>query len=77
MARILVDAKADLNLTSANGTPPIVVATTNNHIELALFLLEKGADPNAADRFWKRSPLYAAGPNRGSSTSLSRTARTS
>jgi ankyrin repeat protein len=60
MARILVDAKANLNLASANGTPPIVVAITNNHIELALFLLEKGADPNAADRFWKRYPLYAA-----------------
>src|SRR5437762_10824217 len=28
MARILVDAKADLNLSSANGTPPIVVAIT-------------------------------------------------
>ena len=60
MTRILTDAKADLNLPSANGTAPIVTATANNHIELALFLLDKGADPNATDRFWKRSPLYAA-----------------
>jgi ankyrin len=60
MARILVDAKADVNLPSANGSPAIVVAITNNHIQLALFLLEKGADPNAADKFWKRTPLYAA-----------------
>lgn len=60
MARILVDAKADLERPSANGTRPLVVATTNNHIELALYLLEKGADPNASDNFWKRTPLFAA-----------------
>jgi ankyrin repeat protein len=60
IASILVDAKADLNLPSANGSTPLVVAITNNHIQLAMFLLEKGADPNAADRFWKRTPLYAA-----------------
>jgi len=60
MARILVDAKADVNRPSANGTPPIVVAITNNHIELAMFLLDRGADPNASDRFYKRTPLFAA-----------------
>ena len=60
MARILLDAKADINLPSANGTPPIVVAITNNHIQLAMMLLERGANPNLADRFWKRAPLYAA-----------------
>ena len=60
MARILLDAKADINRPSANGTPPIVVAITNNHIELAMLLLERGANPNAADRFYKRTPLYAA-----------------
>src|SRR6266699_62921 len=60
MARILVDAKADMERPSANGTRPLVVAITNNHIELALFLLEKGADPNAADNFYKRTPLFAA-----------------
>jgi ankyrin repeat protein len=60
MARILIDAKADLERPSANGTRPLVIAITNNHIALALFLLEKGADPNAADNFWKRTPLFAA-----------------
>jgi uncharacterized protein len=60
MARILLDAKADLERSSANGTHPLVAAITNNHIELAMFLLEKGADPNAADNFFKRTPLYAA-----------------
>jgi len=37
-----------------------VVAITNNHIELTLFLLEKGADPNAFDNFYRRTPLFAA-----------------
>jgi uncharacterized protein len=60
MTRILAAAKADLNKPSANGTSPMVVAITNNHIKLAMFLLEKGADPNAADNFYKRTPLYAA-----------------
>jgi ankyrin repeat protein len=60
MARILVDAKANVDLPSANGSSPMVVAITNNHIEVAMFLLDRGANPNAADRFWKRTPLYAA-----------------
>jgi ankyrin repeat protein len=60
MAQILVEAGADLERTSANGTRPIVAAITNNHIELAMYLLEKGADPNAADDFYRRTPLYAA-----------------
>jgi ankyrin repeat protein len=60
MARILVDAGAELDRPSANGTHPLVVAITNNHIELAGFLLSAGADPNAADSFYKRTPLYAA-----------------
>jgi len=60
MARVLLDAKADLERRSANGTRPLVVAIINNHIELAMFLLEQGADPNAADDFHKRTPLYAA-----------------
>ncbi len=60
MARILVDAKADLNRRAANGTPPMVVAIMNNHIELAMYLLDRGADANAADHFYKRTPLYAA-----------------
>jgi len=60
MARILLDAGADIDRRSANGTGPLVAAITNNHIELALFLVEKGADVNAADDFYKRTPLFAA-----------------
>jgi ankyrin repeat protein len=60
IARLLVDAHADIERPSGNGTRPIVAAIINNHIELALYLLEKGADVNAADDFYKRTPLYAA-----------------
>jgi uncharacterized protein len=60
MTRILVEAGAHLDRPSANGTRPMVVAIINNHIELALYLLEKGADANAADDFYKRTPLFAA-----------------
>jgi ankyrin repeat protein len=60
MARLLVEAGADVNRTAANGTGPMVAAITNNHIELATFLMANGADVNAADAFYKRTPLYAA-----------------
>jgi ankyrin repeat protein len=60
MARVLVDAKADLDRPSANGTPPLTVAIINNHIQLAMFLLERGANPNIADAYHERPPLFAA-----------------
>jgi ankyrin len=60
MARMLVEAKANLNLTAANGTTPLVVAIINNHIQLARYLLQAGSDPNIADEYHKRSPLFAA-----------------
>jgi ankyrin repeat protein len=60
MTRLLVDAKADMERPAANGTRPLVAAITNNHIELAMYLVERGANVNAADNFYKRTPLYAA-----------------
>jgi ankyrin len=60
MARLLLDSKADVDLPSANGTPPLTVAIINNHIQLARFLLERGANPNVADQYHHRPPLFAA-----------------
>jgi ankyrin repeat protein len=60
IARTLIEAGADLERRSANGTTALVVAIINNHIRLAMFLLEKGANPNSADDFYKRTPLFAA-----------------
>jgi ankyrin repeat protein len=60
MTRLLVDLKADLEKPAANGTTALIDAIVNNHIELAMYLLDKGANPNAVDNFYKRTPLFAA-----------------
>lgn len=48
-ARALVAAGADLKEGTPEEGPPLVVASTNGREEMALMLLEKGADPNATD----------------------------
>ncbi len=58
-ARILIAAGADVKENAADGTSPLLVAVLNGHNTLASFLLEKGADPNAADGKG-RAALYAA-----------------
>ena len=46
-ARLLVAAGADVNDTAPYGTSAAVVAAHSGHGELAAFLIEQGADPNA------------------------------
>ena len=58
-ARVLIDAKADLNLTDPDGTSALMVAVINGHYDVAEILLERGADPNLPDRTGM-TPLYAA-----------------
>ena len=48
----LLDGGADVNETAPDGTSALVIAAANAHWELAAFLLEKGADPNAAEQGW-------------------------
>jgi ankyrin repeat protein len=45
-AKLLVEARADVNVTAPYGTTALVVAAHGGHGEVAEFLLEKGADPN-------------------------------
>lgn len=45
----LVAAGADVNDAAASGTSALVVAAHSGHTALAAFLLEQGADPNAAE----------------------------
>jgi uncharacterized protein len=59
MARTLIAANAQVNLVEANGVSPLVMATANNHIDVAQLLLEHGADANATD-WWGRTPLWTA-----------------
>jgi uncharacterized protein len=58
-ARILIAAGADVKQNAADGSSPLLVATFNDHFALGKFLLEHGADANAADDKG-RGPLYAA-----------------
>ncbi|MGH9783892.1 MAG: ankyrin repeat domain-containing protein [Terriglobia bacterium] len=48
-ARVLLEAGANVNDRSADDGSALVVASASGHQDLALFLLEKGANPKAAD----------------------------
>jgi ankyrin repeat protein len=58
--KTLVAGGADINQVNAGDkTSPLLIATINGHFDLAAWLLEQGADPNApADN--GVTPLYAA-----------------
>ena len=58
ITRHLVAGGADVNDTAATGTSALVVAAHSGHTALALFLLEQGADPNAAEAGY--TALHAA-----------------
>ena len=57
-ARALVAAGADVDDTAAAGTSALVIAAHSGHGPLATYLLERGADPNAANAGY--SALHAA-----------------
>jgi ankyrin repeat protein len=59
IARILLDAGADIEQTDANGITPLIIAITNNHPAVARFLIDRGADIRASD-WYGRTPLWAA-----------------
>jgi len=50
-ARILLAAGADVNASTPDDGTALVLASSNGREKMALFLLEKGADPNAADGY--------------------------
>ena len=57
----LLDGDADINQVSAgDGTSPLLMATINGQFDLALRLLERGADPNVAAKVNDVTPLWAA-----------------
>jgi ankyrin repeat protein len=58
-ARLLVEAHADVNLTDPNGISPLLMSILNGHLEVARYLLDHGANIEAAD-FWGRAPIWAA-----------------
>lgn len=48
----LLDAGADIHQTLPDHTGALVVAVINAHYDLAVHLLERGADPNASKQGW-------------------------
>jgi ankyrin repeat protein len=51
-SRMLLDLGAKIEDVLPDGTSPLVLATINAHYELAGFLLDRGANPNAAAQGW-------------------------
>jgi ankyrin repeat protein len=47
--RMLIERRANLNLTDPDGTSGLVIAIINGHYDAASLLLRHGADPNIAD----------------------------
>jgi uncharacterized protein len=59
VARLLLEAGADIEATEANHIGPLLMALLNNQLDTAYLLLDYGAKVNVAD-FWGRTPLFAA-----------------
>ncbi len=58
-ARLLLEAGADINYATDEEGSALVIATAAGHEDFALFLLDKGADPNMKDG-WGVAPLHYA-----------------
>jgi ankyrin repeat protein len=56
---MLLAAGADIERADANGITPLLMAISNNHMDVARFLLESGANINVMD-WYGRTPLWAA-----------------
>lgn len=54
--KTLLELGADVNDQLSNRTGALVLAISNAHFELAAFLIDKGADPNADGQGW--APLH-------------------
>jgi ankyrin repeat protein len=58
-ARILVEAKADIDARDPDSSTPLVIAAINTHYDLAALLVDNAANPNIGDTSGM-TPLYAA-----------------
>ena len=58
-AKALLDGGADVNERSADKSSALLVATINGHFDTAMYLLDRGANPNVASGAGA-TPLYGA-----------------
>lgn len=58
-AKVMLDAKVDINQTDVDNASSLVIAIMNKQYTFAKFLLDRGADPNVTD-VKGRAALYAA-----------------
>ena len=55
----LLDGGADIDQVSGDGSSPLVLALLNGQFDLAVRLIERGANPNLATHTDGVSPLFA------------------
>jgi ankyrin repeat protein len=69
-ARALLAAGADVDDTLSDGTNALVLATLSAHYDMGVFLLDQGADPNAAEQGWTalHQVAWTRRPSRGPTT---------
>ena len=56
---VLLDGGADIDQVSGDGSSPLVLALLNGHFDLAMRLIERGANPHLATHTDGVSPLFA------------------
>ncbi len=59
-ARMLLDAKADVNASRWNGDTPLMAAVNTGNLELVRLLAERGGKVNAAENRMGQTPLMWA-----------------
>jgi ankyrin repeat protein len=59
VAEALLDGGADIDQVSGDGSTPLVLALINGQFDLAMMLIERGADPSRATDTDGVSPLFA------------------
>jgi ankyrin repeat protein len=57
--KALLDGGADIDQVSGDGSSPLVLASLNGWFDLAMLLIERGADPSLATNTDGLSPLFA------------------